>query len=742
MATKPNVSRRAFLRAGIGVASLGLLGACAPQPPPPAATSAPAKPAATTAPAAGVPSQPTAPAPAATTAPAATAAPVAAKPAESKPAPAAPAAKPDQKLGSQLIGKLEGPDVITDPAQFPKSFKEAPQLAELVKAGTLPPVAERIGQDPLVVKPVHEIGKYGGQWRMGFTGVADYWLGLRSGSGTDYLLYRDYTAQKPVPNIAKGWDVTDGGRTITLSLRRGMKWSDGQPFTADDFMFWWEDLYQNKELVPNPTYLLSINGKPGTMEKVDTQTIRFKFPDPYYLFVEVLSLGTAITSHANYGEIAMGGFAPAHYLKQFHPKYTSQEELSKKAGAENFPNWVDLFKFKNNWWLNPELPAVTPWVTKSPANTPNWTLERNPYSIWVDTDGNQLPYIDKLSLTLGENLEVINLRAIAGEFDMQARHIQPAKLPVLLDNQEKGGYTVSINPMGNGTDYGFYLNLDYQLDDEIRKWFNNRDFRRAISLGMDRDQLNEAFLLGTGVPGSPAPVETNKYSPGPEYRTLWHSHDPQTANTMLDQIGLDKKDAEGFRLRGDGKGPLRLEIVTPSASFLPFGEMGEMIRSQWRRIGIHLDVKDIERSLVARRGAGNENQIVGTWNSDTESLFLGPWYGTVPIDSIDWAMPRYGKWFQTDGKEGEEPPPRMRQAMEMFKKAFGVPEEESVKLGQEIWKLVVEEVWYIGVLGQSPAIMGVQVTKKNMGNVSGRITNFNFARPPSVARPMTFYWKS
>ncbi|MDP8924915.1 MAG: ABC transporter substrate-binding protein, partial [Chloroflexota bacterium] len=674
--------------------------------------------------------------PAATTAPAA-----APKPAESKPV-AAPAARPEQKLGEQLIGKLEGPEVITDPAQYPTSFKEAPQLAELVKAGQLPPVNERIGQDPLVVKPVHEIGKYGGQWRMGFTGVADYWLGLRSGSGTDYLLYRDYTAQKVVPNIARAWEVTDDGRTITLSLRRGMRWSDGAPFTADDFMFWWEDLYQNKELVPNPTHLLSINGKPGTMEKVDAQTIRFRFPDPYYLFVEVLSLGTSITSHANFGEIAMGGFAPAHYLKQFHPKHTPQAELDAKVRDAGFPNWVDLFKFKNNWWLNPELPAVTPWVTKTPANTPNWTLERNPYSIWVDTGGNQLPYIDKLSLTLGENLEVINLRAIAGEFDMQARHIQPAKLPVLLENQEKGGYTVSINPMGNGSDYGFYLNLDYPLDDEIRKWFNNRDFRRALSLGIDREQLNEAFLLGTGVAGSPAPVETNKYSPGPEYRTLWHTYDPDRANQMLDQIGLDKKDGEGFRLRTDGKGPLRLEIVSPSASFLPFGEMGEMIRAQWRRIGVHLDVKDIERGLVQRRGSGNENQIVGTWNSDTEALFLGPWYGTVPIDTLDWAMPRYGQWFATDGKEGQEPPEAMRRAMEMYKKAFGVPEEESIKLGQEIWKLVVEEVWYIGVLGQSPAIMGVQVTKKNMGNVPGRITNFNFARPPSVARPMTFYWKS
>ena len=143
--------------------------------------------------------------------------------------------------GNALIGTLEGPEVIIDPAQFPKTFQEAPQLAELVKAGKLPPVVERIGQDPLVIKPVHEIGKYGGMWRRGFTGPADFWNGLHSVSGPDHVLFWDYTGYKAVPNIARGWELSDGGRTTTIFLRRGMKWSDGHPFTADDFLFWYED---------------------------------------------------------------------------------------------------------------------------------------------------------------------------------------------------------------------------------------------------------------------------------------------------------------------------------------------------------------------------------------------------------------------------------------------------------------------------------------------------------------------
>ena len=138
---------------------------------------------------------------------------------------------------SSLIGKLEGPEVVTDPAKFPRSLKEAPQLAALVKAGKLPPVAERVGQDPLVIKPLHEIGKYGGAWRGGFTGPADFWNGYRCCSGPDHLMFWDYTGDKVMPNLARGLEMQDGGRAWLLHLRRGMKWSDGKPFTADDFVF-------------------------------------------------------------------------------------------------------------------------------------------------------------------------------------------------------------------------------------------------------------------------------------------------------------------------------------------------------------------------------------------------------------------------------------------------------------------------------------------------------------------------
>src|SRR6266851_181165 len=410
----------------------------------------------------------------------------------------------DAKPGMNLIGKLEGPELITDPAQFPKTFKEAPALAELVKAGKLPPVQERIGQDPLVVKPLREIGRYGGTWRRGFTGPFDTSNGHRVAQN-DKLLYYDYTGAKVVPNIARGWEVSPDGKVTTVLLRRGMRWSDGQPFTADDFVFWYQDVYLNKELVPVPLSVMTINGKPVVIEKVDASTIRFVSPEPYYALPVVIASVWGIGHHARFGRDALGGFAPAHYMKQFHPKYASAEELNRKVAELKFDSWVTMFKNRNDACRNVDLPVVTPWKTTSPLTTPSWVLERNPYSVWVDADGNQLPYIDRIRMTLGENLEVINLRAIAGEYDSQARHIDISKLPVFLENQQKGGYRVYLDPSDQGADVGLFCNQTYEKDAEIARWLGTREFRIALSHGIDRAQINETFVLGLGQTGSGSP---------------------------------------------------------------------------------------------------------------------------------------------------------------------------------------------------------------------------------------------
>jgi peptide/nickel transport system substrate-binding protein len=733
MASKRGLSRREFLHAGVGAMGLGLLAACAPQAPAPAPTAAPAKPAEAPKPAEAA--KPAAAAP--------TAAP-AAKPAEAaKPAAPAPAAKAEKpQLGSQLIGKLEGPEVVTDPAQFPKSFKEAPALAQLVQQGQLPPVAERIGQDPLVIKPVHEIGKYGGTWRRGFTGPGDQWNGYRAASGPDNVLYWDYTGDKVVPNIARGYEMQDGGRTIVVQLRRGMKWSDGHPFTADDFVFWFEDLYQNKDLFPSPSSTMFINGKPGKIEKVDESTVRFVFPEPYPFFPDVLAGSTAISAHSYMGDPAgYGSYAPGHYLKQFLPKYASQEQLDRMAKEAQFDNWVNLFKNKMDWALNPDLPVVTPWKTVSPKNTPNWTFERNPYSIWVDTDGNQLPYIDKIQMTLAENLEVLNLRAIAGEYDMQARHLDIGKLPVFIENQQKGNYKLSLDVGDYGSDMMLKFNLSFDGDPEIAKWISNTDFRRALSLGVDREQINETFWLGTGTVGSVVPADHNKYNPGPEWRTKWATLDVAQANGLLDKIGLTQKDSEGYRLRTDGQGRLSIQVTTWGGQFVQYTRICEVIREQWKKIGIDLQVQEVERTLGQRRNIANENQIYA-WNNDgSEHMFTFPGH-VFPFDPPGGGGALYAQWFQSNGAQGKEPPPKLREVYDKFRAAFGAEEAERIKLGKEIWQIVTDEVFSIGVVGLGAAAMGVRIAKTNMGNVPSRQYNSPDAKTPSISRTVTFFYKS
>jgi peptide/nickel transport system substrate-binding protein len=730
MATNSGLTRRDFLRyAALGLAGVALLSACAPTAP-------------ATKPAESKPAEPAKPAEVKPAAAAPTSAPpAAAKPAEAAKPAATPASQAEPKLGSQLIGKLEGPTVITDPAQFPKSFKEAPALAELVKAGKLPPVEQRVSAEPLVIKPVHEIGKYGGTWRRGFTGPADYWNGFRSASGPDHVLFWEYTGEQAVPNIARGWELSPDGRTTTVFLRKGMKWSDGQPFTADDFLFWYEDIYQNRELFPSPTSVMAINGRQGKVEKVDEVTVRFSFPDPYHFFPDVLAGSTPISSHAQMADgTSYGSYAPAHYLKPFLPKYTPQDQLDQKIKEAGVDNWVNLFKLKNSWALNPELPVISAWKTATPINTPVWTLERNPYSIWVDTDGNQLPYIDKIQLTLAENLEVLNLRAIAGEYDFQARHIDIGKLPVFLENQQKGNYKVYLDVGDYGGDMVIKFNLSIE-DPELSKWFSNADFRRALSMGIDREQINETFWLGTGTPGSVVPAEHNKYNPGPEYRALWSTLDLTKANEMLDKIGLEKKDAEGYRMRSDGSGRLRLEVMTQGGQFVQFTRISEMIREHWKKIGIDLIVQETERSLAAKRVAANDFQLYA-WNNDgSEHMFTFPGH-VFTFDATSSSGPLFGQWFQTNGQQGKEPPPRLKELMEKWRKAFGVPEAERIQLGKDVWKIAAEEVYIIGVIGLGAASQGVRITKNNVGNAPSRMYNSPDGKTPGISRPVTFYFKS
>ncbi len=661
---------------------------------------------------------------------------------------AAPKAEPTKaaKLGDTLIGKLEGPEIIRDTAKFPKKFGEAPTLADLVKAGKLPAIEKRLPDptDVMVVKPLKETGKYGGNWRRAFTGPSDYENGNRINS-SDKPLFFDYTGTKIMPSLAKDWKISDDGKTTTIYLRKGAKWSDGTEFNADAFVFWYEDICLNKDIGAS-FFEFTINGKPGVTKKIDPYTVSFEFPEPYPYFVYVLAGSTSVgAGFATRGAFQTWGglYAPGHYLKQFMPKYSSLDEVNKKAKDAGFDSWVSLLKNKYSWALNPDVPVMTPWRTVSPISTPTWSMERNPYYWAVDTEGNQLPYIDKITMTLAENTEVANLRAIAGEYDIQERHMGLAKLPVFLDNRQKGNYTVHLDPAFNGSDAAIHIGNAYEADPEVAKWLKNKDFRHALSMGIDRDQLNEAIWLGVGVPGSLAPSPDTLYSPGPEWNKKWVNYDVKQASDLLDKMGLDKKDSEGFRLRTDGKGRLRLEMVTIGGQFIPYTQVGEMIKQQWKKIGIDVDIKETERTQAFNNDLIDANQMT-MWSDDgSEMLFLFARHA-LPVDSAECHMGGgFAKWYASNGAQGKKPTdPEMLRAFDLFRSAYGMKEEEQIKTAKELWKIIVEQQWSIGLVGQSPAFMGVRIVKNNMGNVPERQVNAQHARTPCSSAPTTFYFKS
>jgi peptide/nickel transport system substrate-binding protein len=642
--------------------------------------------------------------------------------------------------GGAKLPAVEGGVVVTDPAKMPKKLSESPAFARQVAAGKLPPVAERVGQDPLVIKPVHEIGTYGGELHRGYLGAADFQNPNRFCAGPDTLLYWDYTGKTLVPNLARGYELNKDGTVLTLHLRRGMKWSDGQPFTADDIIFWREDISLNKELAIGPS-ILTILGRPVKVEKVDDFTVRYTSQVPYPLlpaFLASTNEGSGLTSG---GKLGGGTYAPKHYLSKFHPKYTSQAEADRVAKAAGFNNWPAFFHQQMDWTLNTKLPLLTPWVPTRPINDSPYELEASPYSIWVDTDGNQLPYIPKITMREVGNREVLNLQAVGGDYDFQDRSLAISSLPVLLKNQSRSKYTIHRNP-SSIVDCTVRVNLAYDKDKTVGDLLRNVDFRRALSLGIDRDQINQTFFLGTCTPTAAIVNQDSPYFPGAQWRTKWATHDPAQANQLLDKIGLTAKDSAGYRMRPDGKGRIRLEY-TSNADFVDFPAIGEMIKRQWKSIGIDMTSEVVQTGLLIQRILGNQIMLQGIPSASDNVLLNPAAVLPTPGNAGTMGIP-YATWFTSNGKAGVEPPESLKllkDGMEHYRRAIIAPEPQRTNLAKQIYVLHADQVWSIGVVGFGLTVYGLYCAKNNLGNVPARINNNTTQRTANNTLPMTFYFK-
>lgn len=595
-------------------------------------------------------------------------------------------------------------------------YQEAPELAALVEAGQLPPVEERLPAEPLVVKPVDSIGKYGGTWRRAFTGINDFHAFGRQ--VYDAMLRWPRDPKDPIePGLAKEWEWSDGGKVLTLHLREGMKWSDGHPFTTADITFWWENIELDTNITATPHAEWVIEGEPMQVEVVDDYTIRLKFPKPNGLAETV-----GLAFHGNQWPLGFerfGFFAPRHYLEQFHP-------------AHNPDATYELFEEKASDY-NTERPVMTAWkITEWGPGATRLVATRNPYYWKVDPEGNQLPYIDEIVLTLFEEVEALNLRAIEGGIDFQFRRMSLSNYPSFVMNKERYEYEVLLWPDAVPSKLCYYFNQSI-ADPGLREIFQNPDFRRAMSVAINREEINEVSYLGLGTPRAFVVVPDSPYYE-PEFEQLWAQYDPDLANELLDKIGL-KKGADGFRTRPDGS---RLEITLEGMEWdkATTDEM-ELVVAAWNAVGVRTTMKTLSRELYWTRACGNEVQVA-TW---TESRAIDPMVDPLwvfPYDERSWLAPAYGNWYYSGGQFGDEPPQYLKDMMTLYDEyKTTVDRDEQTRIAKELLRKNAEEVFVIGTVGLTPNVV---VVKNDFRNVPETFTTDWIYMAPGTLDPCHFYF--
>jgi peptide/nickel transport system substrate-binding protein len=493
-------------------------------------------------------------------------------------------------------------------------------------------------------------------------------------------------------------------------------------------MWHYEEVLLNEELTPNKPDFLRVEDQFGVMEKVDDYTIKFVYPKSNFLFPEII----AQADQACGGASRNIPYTPSHYMQQFHKKFNP--DVDKLATEAGFENWLQLYDNKVAHNTNPERPTTRPWKFQQALGEQVVVASRNPYFYAVDTAGNQLPYIDEVTFTLVENIEVLNLKAVEGELDFQARHIKMENIPVLKQGAEAGGYRVLLWPTFGGVDVAMYPNLSYLSP--VGDYLRDKSFRQALSVAIDRESIREISMLGLGTPRQSVPAPGHPHYPGAEWETMFTEYDPAKANTMLDAL-LPNKDAEGFRLMSNGE---RLVLnIGVTGAFGPWPDVAQQTARYWEAVGIKSEVEDMTRSLLETRRDNNELAVF-VWNEDTTGFTFSNISKRVPDVVGNLTAPAWGAWVESNGAQGEEPSAEMMQFLEMHRRGPTLPEAERNALGQEIYRTLVENMYNIGIVGLSPMVQGVLVVNAELRNVPEKGGNDWPLRTPATGFPEQIFY--
>ncbi|WP_421723233.1 ABC transporter substrate-binding protein [Bauldia sp.] len=561
-------------------------------------------------------------------------------------------------------------------------YNESPMLTERVSAGDLPPVGERLPSNPQVLSPA-EIGTYGGTWRSALKGTFDNgWI--RRTVGYDPLMRYDFDWAKVVPNVAESVEVNDDATVFTFKLREGHRWSDGKPFTAEDVVFALEDVIKHPEFVgAKPAFALDLSA-----EAKDDTTLVITSSEPNGLLLE------------NIASVNGGQFLrfQKEYCSQFHPDYNPDAEANAQAAGA--AGWGEHMRNRCGVDRNfdADRPSLWAWVMVEPYDGINTEVvwERNPYYFKVDSENNQLPYIDRLNMTQVEDTEAIVLKGIAGEIDFMNRHIDSvANKPVFFDSQESGGYRLYDTIPADMNTAMIQLNLN--VDDPVfNELFNNKDFRIALSHAIDREEIIDVVYAGQGEPYQAAPRPTSPYY-NETLAKQYTEYDPDTANELLDAMGLTERDGNGIRLTSDGQPiSIRADVTSDLAVFL---DIAELVKAHWAEVGVDFDVRKAERSLVYEKKDSNQH-MAHIWKGDggLGDAILDPRY-YMPFNAesafaIRWAA----TLFDPTGDLATEPPEAVKRQQDLYNQLkTATSQEEKDRLFNEILDIAVDQFYVIGI---------------------------------------------
>lgn len=594
-------------------------------------------------------------------------------------------------------------EVVVTPTPVPLTFNEAPLLAEKVAAGQLPPVEERLPTDLVVLEGATGIGTYGGTLYM-LDAEARLTIPHRF---TDHGLFGyNIPTSAYHADAIRDWSWNDDYTALTFYLRRGLRWSDGELVTSEDFSWYYENDLFNEELRPNGVgWPWMINGVPTTLDVLDDYTLTYTFAEP----------SPSILDRWGRSSISSPGqwfWGPSHYQQKFHADFRDRDELNAEAEAAGFAGsdtaqpWVAYYRSKGGayytgiqWGAAMDFPSLRPW---NPIEvTQEYILmERNPYFYYVDTEGNQLPYFDYYRVDAAADLQLYNLKLTAGEADVAMWFPQFDAMELYKANELSGGYTTLIASYPNECAGGFSFSQTYEEDMAIADLLRNIDFRRAVSLGYDRQDMNDTLYYGLAEKHPTAPLKSMPWWSD----TFWNEYydfDPDRANEMLDDLGLDQRDGEGYRLLPDGR---RLSLVY-TGDYAYIDIQAEMIIGDMKDLGIEVIYKRLDPNAFSQALIDNEQQLIGRLGPSRMTLFGRgfPDQWALETSGNNWGR-LFVIWKQTDGEEGIEPPAYITEHTDKWADFVAVPSDspEAAALGKEYFQFFADQLFFLCGAGIPP----------------------------------------